>query len=66
MEKIKFYVKRSYGNDRAYFADEQVAVIWRRLTGRATLSPQDLKDLKSFGADFEKIESPEDKFKEGN
>jgi hypothetical protein len=66
MGKIKFYVKRSYGNDRAYLADEAVATAWTHLSGKTTLSPADLKNLKIFGAEFEKIDEPtaEKKFKQ--
>lgn len=60
MAKFKYYVKRSYGTDRAYLIDEAASKAWNEMTGRSTLSPQDMRALKVFGVEFERGTNPEE------
>jgi hypothetical protein len=60
MDKFKYYVKRSYGTDRAYLIDKEASDAWQAITGRSTLSPEDMRSLRVFGVHFERSTNPEE------
>ena len=56
---IKFYGKNVYGRISYYIADEKTSWLITGLTGKKTVSPQDIENLKQLGLKFEMIIDPE-------
>jgi len=56
---IQFFGKNVYGKISFYISDEKTAWLIGGLTGKKTVSPQDIENLKQLGLKFEMIIDPE-------
>ncbi len=56
--KIEYYRKNVYGRELLYFLDQEVANHWLRLTGRQTLTEQDIPHLQALGFVVEEVLAP--------
>lgn len=52
---IKFYKDRVYGVIKNYVKDPELATAITTLTGRKTLTDQDMKALETLGFKFEEV-----------
>jgi len=52
---IKFYTDRVYGVVKNYVKEPQVANAISALTGRKTITEQDMKALEALGFKFEEV-----------
>ena len=56
---LPYYIKSNYGRDAIYFATEcEEAEAILQLTGKKTLSREDLKALKTIGIEAEQVVRP--------
>ena len=55
--EITYYIKSVYGREAIYIASEHKTAI-QGLTGRKTLLPSDIKNLKRLGFTFRRINQP--------
>lgn len=55
MSKIQIRIQRNYGIDCLYIVDAEQAKLIRGLTGKKTVSEQDLESLKALGFKIEYI-----------
>jgi hypothetical protein len=49
---IEINIKNVYGNELKYIVDQDKALLLSQLTGRKTLTDQDIKALKGLGFTF--------------
>lgn len=52
MKNIEIEIKNHYGNQLHYVTDKELAEIISRLTGRKTLTLDDISNLKKLGFSF--------------
>lgn len=58
---IHFYYRELYGNAMYYFADETEAKVVRVLTGRKTMTQNDIVALRALGCNLIEVENPNKK-----
>lgn len=57
---IKYYTKNVYGNELVYLANPRQADLWYRMTGKKTITMQDLVNLQTLTmAGVERVFEPE-------
>lgn len=52
---IEFYTKQVYGATKLYIADEDQAQIIKQLTGRITITTEDIEALQKLGVRFKQV-----------
>jgi hypothetical protein len=57
---IRYYIRRSYGNDRQYLKDPKVIEAMRLLNGHSVLTDNDRRALELLGHLFLQVPDPRD------
>lgn len=54
--KIEAVRKNLYGTDRIYFVDDELQEVWEEVTGKKSITEEDMEYLKSFNIHVEVVE----------
>jgi histone H3/H4 len=57
--KLNYYTKHVYGQPMIYLADNKAQIAWHNLTGRKTITNEDMQRLTTLtGVTFERVFEP--------
>ena len=56
--QVSYYIETHYGNDHIYILEEDAKRAIAKLTGKKTVSEQDLESLTKLGVHFSQVINP--------
>lgn len=60
MTTLHYFKANKYGNNHYYLAETEAQIKWQRLTGRKTITKEDMKILKKWlQVEFQEVLAPE-------